>query len=461
MYLGSLKNKDDLFCDECGVFGIYSNEARDLQNTVYYGLYALQHRGQESCGIAVASADKIFCNKSLGLVPEVFTAENLSKFPEADIAIGHVRYTDTIAFEDTQPLVMTGKFGKFAICFNGKLLNSAELKNKLIKGNCVFQTNSDAEIIAMLINKNSEGDFLKGVISACQELNGCYAMLIMTKDKLIGVRDKLGMRPLVIGKIMDEYVFASETCGLDAVGAVYERDIKNGEVVEISGKGINSYQLAENKTSACIFEFVYFARADSVINGCSVYESRIKAGRMLAQKFPVYADLVCGVPDSAIVAGRGYSEESNIPYVAALEKNRYVGRTFIQPNQGQREASVGIKLNPISHNVKGKRVILVDDSIVRGTTSKKIVESLRKAGAKEVHLRISSPIVKHPCYFGINIQTHNQLVGSNRTEEQINEYIGADSCKFLSIDMLLTTVKQANCNFCTGCFSGKYPVKIK
>ncbi len=460
MYLRDGKLPFDGMHEECGVFGVYSGETRDVAHTVYYGLYALQHRGQESAGIAVAYADKIQYYKGMGLVPEVFANGHLDSLPEGDIAIGHVRYSTTGAslLVNAQPIVFTGKCGKMALAHNGNLTNTKQLREELIAGNAVFQTSIDSEVMALLINRYSDGDIVQGVIKACARFQGSFALVVMTADKLIAVRDPFGIRPLVLGKSLDDTVVASETCAIDSIGGTVERDVKPGEVVVIDAEGEHSYFLPkEKKTASCIFEYVYFARPDSIIDGCSVYESRKEAGRILAKYCPVEADIVSGVPDSAVVAARGYSEVSGIPYVEALAKNRYVGRTFIQPDQNMRENSVSVKMNALRSNIRGKRLIIVDDSIVRGTTSRKIVRMLRDAGAKEVHMMICSPVVKHPCHLGIDMQTHSQLAGATRSVEEICAYIGADSLHYLTVEQLKETCKGAKLQFCTGCFDGNYP----
>ena len=454
----------DSMNEACGVFGIYSDECREVAKTVYFGLYALQHRGQESCGIAVTHHDKISYDRDMGLVPEVFHASRLNALPEGDIAIGHVRYSTTGASlsANAQPLVFTGKCGRMALAHNGNIMNAQSLREKLIAENVLFQTSVDTEVIAALINKYADGDLVRGVVAAAEELVGSYALTVMTTTQLVGVRDPYGMRPIVLGRLAGtEYVLASETCALDAVNAEYIRDLDPGEIVVIDAKGVHSYHMPARREAACIFEYVYFARPDSVIDGCSVYEARKKSGYILAQKYPVEADIVSGVPDSAVVAARGYSEVSGIPYVEALAKNRYVGRTFIQPDQKVRENSVNLKMNALKANVRGKRIVLVDDSIVRGTTSRKIVAMLREAGAKEVHMRISSPIIRYPCYFGIDTQTFGQLIGSESDEREICRYIGADSLKFLTVKELEQTCSNAKRKFCLGCFTGEYPMELK
>ncbi len=446
--------------EECGVFGVYSSENRTVAHTVYYGLFALQHRGQESAGIAVAYADKIMYYKGMGLVPDVFSGGKLDDLPEGDIAIGHVRYSTTGASQllNAQPVVFTGKCGKMALAHNGNLVNTARLREELIKNNAVFQTSIDSEVMAVLINSLSDGDILKGVMRACPRFEGAYALVIMTTDKLIAVRDPYGIRPLCIGTVDDDIVVASESCALDAVGANFVRDVKPGEIVVIDSEGITSHMMERIPQSRmCIFEYVYFARPDSVIDGCSVYAARAEAGRLLAEHCGVEADIVAGVPDSANVAARAYAEASGIPFAEALAKNRYVGRTFIQPDQRQRENALAVKMNALRANIRGKRLIIIDDSIVRGTTMRKIVRMLREAGAKEVHVRVCSPIIKHPCHLGIDFQTYSQLVGANRTEEQIAKLIGADSVRYLSVEHLVQSCKACNLNFCLGCFTGEYP----
>ena len=456
-----VESDSDELHEECGVFGVYSQENRNVAHTVYYGLYALQHRGQESAGIAVSFADKISYYKGMGLVPEVFSGDKLDGLPEGDIAIGHVRYSTTGASQllNAQPVVFTGKCGKMALAHNGNLINTKQLRDELIANNAVFQTTIDSEVMAVMINSLSDGDLLTGVMRACPKFKGSYALVIMTTDKLIAVRDPYGIRPLCIGTIVDDFVVASESCALDAVSANFLRDVEPGEIVVIDSCGIHSYTMDNipPESRMCIFEYVYFARHDSIIDGLSVYEARKEAGRLLARKYGVEADLVSGVPDSANVAARGYAEESGIPFVEVLAKNRYVGRTFIQPDQRQRENSLTVKLNAMRANVAGKRIILIDDSIVRGTTMRKIIKMLREAGAMEVHIRICSPVIKHPCHLGIDIQTYSQLIGAYKNEAQICESLGADSLKYLSVKDLLKSCKGSKLNFCLGCFNGEYP----
>lgn len=454
---------NDKVHDECGIYAVYSSVNTDLARTLYYGLYALQHRGQESCGIAVTHGNHISYYKNLGLVSEVFNEDIISGLPEGDMALGHVRYASNGLKNavNAQPVVYTGRLGMFAIAMNGKITNASLLRKQLIEEGMTFQTNIDCEIIANLINKytvNGNCD----IPAAMKVLEGSFAIVIMTTDKLYAIRDRYGLRPLVLGKLEDSYYLASESCGLDATGVELVRDIEPGEVMTISSHGIESVKFAVAERKPCIFEYVYTARADSVIDNRSVYEARYECGRVLARKLQLKADIVAGVPDSANVAARGYAAESGIPYIDVLEKNRYVGRTFIQPNQYMRENSVKIKLNPHKHNIQGKEIILIDDSIVRGTTSKKIVETLKKAGAKAVHMVIASPIVKHPCYTGIDIETYDQLIGAKRNAEEISHEIGTDSCHFMDVEDLIACCSSGEYKtFCAGCFDGNYPDDIE
>lgn len=450
--------------DECGVYAVYSTKEQELAHVLYYGLYALQHRGQESAGIAVHKDGKISYYKNLGLVHEVFSDETMSNLPTGNIALGHVRYASSGLKNiiNAQPVVYTGRIGMFAIAMNGKITNNNLLREQLIDEGMTFQTNNDCEIIANLINKytlDGECDFG----AAMRRLEGSFALVIMTEKGLYAIRDRYGLRPLVLGKNDDGDMFlASESCGLDATGVDLVRDIEPGEILEINADGMHSYKFAKVTRRPCIFEYVYTARADSVIDNKSVYEARYECGRVLARKLGLKADVVAGVPDSANVAARGYAMESGIPYIDVLEKNRYVGRTFIQPNQFMRENSVKIKLNPHRHNVKDKEIIIIDDSIVRGTTSKKIVDALKKAGAKAVYMVIASPIVKHPCYTGIDIETYDQLIGAYRNAEEINEVIGADGTYFMDVEDLIACCSAGEYKtFCAGCFDGDYPDDIE
>lgn len=458
-----IKPDEDTMHEECGVFGIYMNDKTyDPAEAAYIGLYALQHRGQESAGIAVTDGKDIRCQKGMGLCAEVFR-NTLDTITGGNIAIGHVRYSTTGHSElsNCQPIVLSYRKGKIAIAHNGNLVNSEILRNKLIEEGAIFQTTLDTEVMANLIARFSKLGLIGAIQKIMRMVRGSYALTIMTQDTLIGVRDPKGIRPLALGKLDDNYVLASESCAFDAVDAEFVRDIRPGEIVVINKDGLKSYQAQSScQTALCIFEYVYFARPDSDIDGISVYRSREAMGTRLAKAYPVAADLVGGVPDSATPSATGYAAQSGIPFAKLLAKNRYVGRTFIQPSQSLRERGVKLKLNAMKRIVHGKKLVLVDDSIVRGTTSKKIVEMLRLAGAREVHMMISSPPVKYPCFFGIDTPSHEELIGAKNSVEEIRKIIGADSLNYLTVEDLLKTVEGAGCNFCVGCFTGEYPVDI-
>lgn len=457
-------NQADKLREECGVFGIFTRNQHEIENHIYYGLYALQHRGQESAGMAVSDGESIRHHKGMGLVAEAFTPEDLKHLKGGTLGIGHVRYSTTGAsdIENAQPLVMQYRQGTLALAHNGNLINVEELRGKLTEDGALFQTTLDTEVIANLISRYSKDHELgEAIAQAMKDIKGSYAVVMMDKNRLIGIRDPHGMRPLALGRLAESYVLASESCAFDAIGADFIRDVKPGEIVMIDREGLHSYQTPVPLTSSlCIFEFVYFARTDSVIDGVSVYMARRRAGRQLAVEHPAKADLVIGVPDSGITAALGFAEESGIPFGEGLIKNRYVGRTFIQPQQHLRDQGVLVKLNALRHIVKGKRVVMVDDSIVRGTTSRKIVTMLRTAGAREVHMRISSPPVAFSCHFGIDTPYRKQLLASGRTVEEMGAFIGVDSLGFLSESGLIKTVEGSGCGFCTGCFSGTYPMEV-
>lgn len=451
--------EQDKFKEECGVFGIFSKTNIDVAHLTYYGLYALQHRGQESAGIAVCNEGEINLHKGMGLVTDVFDTEILDKMP-GNAAIGHVRYSTTGGSNvvNAQPIFSKFKLGSISIAHNGNLVNADVVRELLQDGGTVFQTSIDTEVILNLIARNAKKGIENAVADTIQAIKGSYAIVILTNDKLIGVRDPNGIRPLCIGKFEDSYVMCSESCALDAIGAEFVRDVDPGEIVIIDKEGIRSINFAEKtKCETCVFEYIYFARPDSVIDGISVYNSRELAGEQLFKESPVDADIVIGVPDSGLAAAAGYAKASGIPYGIGLIKNRYVGRTFIAPTQELREKAVSVKLNPLKVNIEGKRVVIIDDSIVRGTTSKKLVDLLRKSGAKEVHFRVSSPIVKFPCYFGINISYRSELIGAQKTVDEIRDYIGADSLGYLSIGSLLKTLGEDK-KFCLGCLKGVYPI---
>jgi amidophosphoribosyltransferase len=450
--------------EECGVFGIYKkDDFIEAADAAFYGLYALQHRGQESAGIAISRKGRVDYHKDMGLVGEIFKDNVLSELYGADIAVAHVRYSTTgrSAVTNAQPLVISYRSGTVALTHNGNLINASGLRKELEEDGAIFQTTIDTEVIANLIARNADDGIIKSIKKTMGRIRGSYAMTIMTKDKLIGVRDPHGIRPLVLGQINESYVLASETAALDAIDAEYLRDIKPGEIVEITENGLKSYMdRPAEKSALCIFEYVYFARPDSYIEGVSVYGAREKAGALLAKRYPVDADIVSGVPDSARPAALGYAEFAGITYKKALAKNRYIGRTFIEPQQYMRERGVKMKLNALRRNVEGKKVVLVDDSIVRGTTSKKIIEMLKNAGAKEVHMRISSPPVIAPCYFGIDTASHEQLIGAKNSIEEIRKLIGADSLYYLSAEDLMETAKDSGIDFCSGCFTKNYPFDV-
>ncbi|MBF7096926.1 amidophosphoribosyltransferase [Alkalibacter mobilis] len=448
--------------EECGVFGVYKHDTeKAVSQLLYYGLYALQHRGQESAGIATNKNGKIFQHKGMGLVSEVFRNGTVKEL-EGNIGIGHVRYSTAgeSKIENAQPLVVSYKNSHIALAHNGNLVNARALREMLEDGGVVFQTTIDTEVIVNLIARGLRNGIVESIKRMVEIIKGAYALVITTEDKLIGIRDPHGLRPLCMGKTKNGYVFSSESCGLDAVGAEYVRDLEPGEIVIVDGEGVNSY--SQNnwvKKKLCIFELIYFARPDSVIDGISVYLSRHNAGKILSQESGVEADVVIGVPDSGIPAAIGYSEASGIPYGMGLIKNKYTGRTFIQPNQELRVEGVKIKLNVLKENVRGKRVVIVDDSIVRGTTSKRLVEMLREAGATEVHFRVSSPPVTHTCHFGIDTPYRKHLVGAMKTVDEIRDMIGADTLAFISIDGLVKSVGGGT-TFCKACFDGDYPMEV-
>ena len=460
-----IKPYSDRLPEECGVFGAYDVSGHDVTEAIFYGLYALQHRGQESAGIATSDGSKISFYKDMGLVTEVFGDEGVDEIiSSGHLGIGHVRYSTSGESQliNAQPLVISSKRGQMALAHNGNLINYKALRDELLQLGHINQTTLDTEVIAHLLARYSDDTIETAIIKTTRWLKGSYALVIAVNDKLIGVRDPHGIRPLSLGRVDGMYVLSSETCAMDAVNGEFIRDILPGEMVVIDKNGVKSTMIEEkDHKKLCIFEFVYFARTDSHIDGISVYDARATAGKILAAKAHVNADIVAGVPDSAVTAALGYSEESGIPYGEALAKNRYVGRTFIKPKQKVREQSVKVKLNALSRNVRGKRVVLVDDSIVRGTTSKKIVEMLRDAGAREVHMRISSPPVKWPCYFGIDTPTANQLIGAQNTVDEICSLIGADSLEYLTAEDLLKSVNGTRNEFCMGCFNGDYPISLQ
>ena len=453
--------------EECGVFGMYDFDGGDVASAIYYGLFALQHRGQESCGIAVSDTRGpkgiVKSHKGMGLVNEVFTPDVLAGL-KGDIGLGHTRYSTagSSTRENAQPLVLNYIKGTLGLAHNGNLINAPELRRELEYTGAIFQTTIDSEVIAYHIARERihSAAVEEAVSRAMNKIKGAYSLIVMSPRKLIGARDPFGFRPLCIGKRDHAYILASETCALETIGAEFVRDVEPGEIVTITPEGIRSdktHCLPKEQEARCVFEYIYFSRPDSHFDGVSVYQSRILAGKILAMDAPVEADLVVGVPESGNAAALGYSLQSGIPYGTAFVKNSYVGRTFIKPGQSSRESSVRVKLNVLREAVNGKRVIMIDDSIVRGTTSGRIVKMLRDAGAKEVHMRVSSPPFLYPCYFGTDVPPREQLIAYNRTEEEIRQGIGADCLAYLRVERLGEMI--GGLPHCTGCFTGKYPLE--
>ncbi|MEG2165790.1 MAG: amidophosphoribosyltransferase, partial [Ruthenibacterium sp.] len=456
----------DKLHEECGVFGVYNRgEFESVAAATYYGLYALQHRGQESCGIAVNENGIIRNHRDNGLVNEVFTPEVMQTLGTGKMALGHCRYgtTGTRTRANAQPLLVQHVKGAMALAHNGNLTNAEELREEFELGGGIFHATSDTEVIAYTITKErlTAPTIEDAIVSAMDRLAGAYSLVVMSQRKLIAARDPMGFRPLCMGKLGESVIFASESSALDAIGATLIRDIAPGEVVIVTEDGVRSIKTHCGKGSAfCVFEYIYFARPDSVIEGSCVHQARMRAGAFLALEHPVQADVVIGVPDSGLDAALGFAKQSGIPYDIGFLKNKYIGRTFIAPTQKQRENDVRIKLNPIASAVKGKRVVLVDDSIVRGTTSLKIVKLLREAGATEVHMRLSSPPFLYPCYFGTDIDSREKLIAYKHSIPEIAKLIDVDSIGYLEIADLPRLAADSTCGFCDGCFTGKYPVEI-
>jgi len=455
----------DSIHEECGVFGIYEPTPKNVGEITYLGLFALQHRGQESCGIAVCDDGVIRHHKGIGLVGEVFNKDNLKELGIGNMAVGHVRYSTTGGnnINNVQPLVIRHIKGNLALVHNGNLTNADELRKKFELEGAIFRATSDTEDIAYQIVKEriKAKSIEEAIKNAMSKIKGAYSCIAMSAQKLIAFRDKNGFRPLILGKTKTGgYIVASESCAIESVDGIIIRDIKPGEILTISKDGINSSFIETNTSSLCVFEFIYFARPDSIIEGSSVHKARLNAGKILAKESPVDADIVIGVPDSGIDAAIGYSNESKIPYGMGFVKNKYMGRSFIKPTQEERNLTVKIKLNVIKETVENKRVILIDDSIVRGTTSAHIIKLLKDNGAKEVHLRISSPPFKHPCYFGTDIDSEENLIACKyNSNKEIAKIIGADSLAYLSIEGAHQLASNSKCHFCDGCFSGKYPIE--
>ncbi len=459
--------KDGHLHEECGVFGVYSPETADLAGLVYYGLFSLQHRGQESAGMVINDDGVFSVYRDVGLVNDVFTPERLQSLGSGNIAVGHVRYATTGSDNkrNVQPLIINHHKGRMALAHNGNLTNSMELRRQLEEKGSIFHTTTDSEVIAYIIVQERLrcGSIEAAVSAAMNRLEGAYSLVISSPSKVIAARDPHGFRPLCMGRRKDGMVvFASESCALDAVGAEFERDILPGEIVTVSSQGIHSDRshCGQAARSLCVFEYIYFARPDSVIDGCSVCQARKRAGAFLAQAHPVEADVVIGVPDSGLDAALGYAEASGIPYAMGFTKNKYIGRTFISPTQEMRENGVNIKLNPIRSVVEGKRVVMIDDSIVRGTTCRRTIDLLRQAGAKEIHMRVSAPPFISECYYGTDIDDSEKLIANHHTVEEIAGIIGVDSLGYLSVADVVRLAGDKPGGFCTACFGGGYPTAI-
>ena len=451
--------------EECGVFGVMSTKRENVAGIAYYGLYALQHRGQESCGIVVNDDGMFSSYKDLGLVSEVFSKDTLAHLSAGNMAVGHVRYGTTggTTRNNCQPIEVNHQKGKMALAHNGNLSNAIELRDKLELSGAIFLTTSDTETIAYVVTRERlvTPSIEDAVSKAMNSLEGAYSLILMSSTKMIAARDPYGFRPLCYGQMSDgAYVIASESCALTAVGAEFVRDVLPGEILVFSENGVESRKehCDKQKRKTCIFEYIYFARPDSVIDGVSVSKSRVRAGEILAENYPADADIVIGVPDSGLEAALGFSRASGIPYGIGLIKNKYIGRTFISPGQNERMDQVRIKLSPVKNVIEGKRVVLIDDSIVRGTTSKRIVKLLREAGAKEIHMRISAPPFLHPCYYGTDIDSEENLIACHHSMEEIAEIIGVDSLGYLPLEELNQLVESED--YCAACFNGVYPTTI-
>jgi len=450
--------------EECGVVGVYA-PGQDVARIAFFGLHALQHRGQESAGIATGDGDKINLHTSMGLVFQAFRERDLENL-KGHIAVGHTRYSTTGSSRlvNAQPIISKGTAIEIALAHNGNVINALDLKEELSKIGYTFSGTTDSEIIAHLITSAPAGDWQERMSYCMRRLKGAYSLIMMTKNTLVAARDPLGVRPLCIGKLDDGgWVIASESCALDHIGAKYLRQVGKGETIIIDENGLKSFQWpgVTEKKATCIFEIIYFARPDSLIDDSLVYTSRMAMGMELAKEYPVEADMVIGVPDSAVPAAVGYSQESNIPYGEGLLKNRYVGRTFIQPDQRLREIGVRLKFNPLREMLEGKRIIVVDDSIVRGTTTPHVVKLLKQSGAKEIHFRVCAPPIMWPCHFGVDLATRKELIAAKYTVEQIREFVGADSLGFLSHEGLLKAVNKSKSEYCMACFTGDYPVPVQ
>lgn len=446
-------NDVDKYKEECGIVGIFSNEEINLSSTLYFALNSLQHRGQESCGLTYSDGNQLICHKDIGLVNEVFTKNNLSNI-NGFSAIGHVRYSTSgeSTIINAQPLLDKGSFGQISLAHNGNLTNAVKLKKTLEDYGLKFKTSTDSEVILKLIEKDYDVSIEKTLLSISKHIEGGYAAVILTKDKLFAMRDQCGIRPLCIGKLVDSYIVCSESCVLDMLGYEFIRDVAPGEMIKVDRNGIETINFIKNATcNTCAFEYIYFARVDSKIDGVSVYNSRFKAGELLFKECPADADIVIGVPDSGTTSALGYSSASSIPYAQGFVKNNFIGRSFIKPSQAKREKAVALKLNIIKENIEGKKVVVIDDSMVRGTTSRKIVSLLRAAGAKEIHYRLASPIIKSPCCLGIDTSSKKELIGSSMTLDQICNFIGVDSLGYISIEGFLNSLRHKK-TACLKCF---------
>jgi amidophosphoribosyltransferase len=450
----------DKFREACGIFGIFGHP--EAANLSYLGLYALQHRGQESAGIAASDGEKVRLSRAMGYVADAFSGETLKTLP-GTIAMGHVRYSTAgdSGLTNAQPILIDCAHGQIGICHNGNLVNARELRDELVDRGSIFQTNSDTEVVLHLYARSKAGSIEDAVVESISQIQGAFSLLMITKDRLIAVRDPHGFRPLAIGRLGDAVIICSETCALDLIGATYVRDVEPGEVVVVSAGGVRSIKAFPPAPLAhCIFEHVYFARPDSYVFGESVNEVRTNLGRMLAREAPADADVIVPVPDSGVCAAVGYAEQSGIPMRMGLIRNHYVGRTFIQPQQSIRHFGVKVKLNPVRSILEGKRVVLVDDSIVRGTTSRKIVRMVKAAGAREVHMRISCPPTISPCFYGVDTPRRSELIAATHTIDEVRDYVEADSLRYLSLEGLMGTVQARRSAYCSSCYTGHYPVEF-
>lgn len=447
--------------EECGIFGIYGNP--HAANMTYLGLYSLQHRGQESAGIASSDGEHIFRYAGMGEVNDVFSQDHIDNLP-GNMAIGHNRYSTTGSsyLRNAQPFRASSILGPIVLAHNGNLTNAGSVRLELEKQGQIFQTTIDSEVIVHLMAKSGEREFREALIASLKQVKGAYSLLVMNRERIYAVRDPFGFRPLALGKLDDAWVVASETCAFDIIGAVYERDVRPGELLEISAEGVKSFfPFEKSEESLCVFEYIYFSRPDSRIFGESVYDMRIQLGRMLAKQSPVDADIVVPIPDSSNCAALGYAKESGIPFELAMIRSHYIGRTFIEPTQKIRDLGVKLKFNVVESVVRGKRIIVVDDSIMRGTTMRKIIKMFRNAGAAEVHVRISAPPTIFPCYYGIDIPTRSELIAATHSIEEIRKYLRVDSIEYLTIETMISAIKRPEQRFCTACFDGCYPCSLE